>query len=203
MAKPDSYDLRQKVIQAIELDGWKKSQVSKLFNISRNTIDLWLKSKVVMGDFQAKKTKTPRGDRKIIDWDKFREFAKTHGDKTQKEMAQLCHDDISQRTISRALNKIGFTRKKRLTVTANALEVKRQQFLEQLATWSPEKIVYVDESGMDNREDYGYGWNSQGERFHADKSGKRKGRVNMIAALCQQSLFAPFTLVGACNRTDE
>lgn len=54
---------------------------------------------------------------------------------------------------------------------------------------------------MDNREDYGYGWNEQGERFHADKSGKRQGRVNMIAALCQQRLFAPFTVEGACNRT--
>ena len=121
MAKPYSYDLRQKVIQAIELDGLKKSQVSKLFNISRNTIDLWFKRKVVIGDFQAKRTKTPRGDRKIIDWDKFREFAKTHGDKTQKEMAQLWNNDISQRTISRALKKIGFTRKKRLTVTANVI----------------------------------------------------------------------------------
>lgn len=35
---------------------------------------------------------------------------------------------------------------------------------------------------MDNREDYGYGWNGKGERFHALKSGRRKGRVNMIAA---------------------
>lgn len=41
MPKPYSYDLRQKVIQAIELDGLKKSEASQLFNISRNTIDLW------------------------------------------------------------------------------------------------------------------------------------------------------------------
>jgi len=31
------------VIQAIKLDGLKKSEASQLFNISRNTIDLWLK----------------------------------------------------------------------------------------------------------------------------------------------------------------
>jgi transposase len=41
MAKPYSDDLRQKVIQAIKLDGLKKSEASQLFNISRNTIDLW------------------------------------------------------------------------------------------------------------------------------------------------------------------
>jgi hypothetical protein len=55
---------------------------------------------------------------------------------------------------------------------------------------------------MDNREQYDYGWNEQGQRFHALKSGRRKGRVNTIAnALCNQKLLAPFTVVGACNRT--
>jgi transposase len=43
MPKPYSYDLREKVIRAIEFDGLKKSEASLLFNISRNTIDLWLK----------------------------------------------------------------------------------------------------------------------------------------------------------------
>jgi hypothetical protein len=49
--------------------------------------------------------------------------------------------------------------------------------------WADETIVYVDEAGMDNREDYGFGWNLRGQRFHALKSGRRQGRVNMIAAL--------------------
>jgi len=50
MAKPYSYDLRQKVLQAIKLDGLKKSEASQLFNISRNTIDLWLKRLEETGD---------------------------------------------------------------------------------------------------------------------------------------------------------
>lgn len=54
---------------------------------------------------------------------------------------------------------------------------------------------------MDNRDDYPYGWNERGARFHALKSGRREGRVNMIAALCNQHLLAPFTVEGACNRT--
>ena len=54
---------------------------------------------------------------------------------------------------------------------------------------------------MDNRDEYGYGWNEKGERFHALKSGSRGGRVNMIAAWCHGELFAPFTVEGACNRT--
>jgi len=48
--------------------------------------------------------------------------------------------------------------------------------------------------------EYGYGWNPCGERFHALKTGRRAGRVNMIAAWCAQHLLAPFTVAGACNR---
>ena len=79
--------------------------------------------------------------------------------------------------------------------------MKRQLFREQLATHVDEAIVYVDEAGMDNREDYGYGWNERGQRFQALKSGRRQGRVNMIAALCNQQVVAPFTVEGSCNRS--
>ena len=55
---------------------------------------------------------------------------------------------------------------------------------------------------MDNRDEYAYGWNKSGHRFHALKSGKRQGRVNTIArAYCNHQLIAPFTVEGACNRT--
>ena len=54
---------------------------------------------------------------------------------------------------------------------------------------------------MDNRENYSYGWNQRGQRFYALKSGRRQGRVNMIAALCKGQLVAPFTLEGSCNRS--
>ena len=82
MPKPYSYDLRQKVIQAIELDGLKKSEASLVFSISRNTINLWLKRREETGDFQALPNQPPGNNHKIKDWDKFKEFAKTYGDKT-------------------------------------------------------------------------------------------------------------------------
>jgi hypothetical protein len=75
-------------------------------------------------------------------------------------------------------------------------EDKRIEFIEHVSTLNKEALVYLDEAGMDSRADYEYGWNKQGERFHALKSGKREGRVNMIAALCNQNLLAPFTVEG-------
>jgi transposase len=122
MPKPYSYDLRQKVINAIELDGMKKSEAAQVFQLSRNTINLWLKRQAETGDYQPKSNRPHRTNAKIADWVKFAEFARTHGDKTQVQMAVLWEAQISARTLSRALQKIGWSRKKRPTATANEME---------------------------------------------------------------------------------
>ena len=71
MPKPYSYDLRQKVIQAIQLDGLKISEASLLFSISRNTIRLWLKRQRETGEFKALPNQPPGNGHKITDWEKF------------------------------------------------------------------------------------------------------------------------------------
>lgn len=124
MPKPYSYDLRQKVIQSIELDGMKKREAAEIFQISRNTINLWLRRKATTGDYQALPNQPPGNGHKISDWENFALFVEINGDKTQEEMAKLWPEEISDRTISRALKKIGFTRKKKLTVIENARKKK-------------------------------------------------------------------------------
>ena len=109
------------------MDGLKKSEASELFNISRNTIDLWLKQKAQTGDFKPRLNKPPGHGHKITDWEKFCEFVQNHGDKTQEQMAQLWAGDISSRTISRALKRVGFTRKK-LMGTKNGMKANAKPF---------------------------------------------------------------------------
>ena len=79
-------------------------------------------------------------------------------------------------------------------------QAKPDTFITERADIPLSQRVYVDESGMDERDDYGYGWCEPGKRFEALKSGRRTGRVYMIAAYCQRQLMAPFTVEGACNR---
>lgn len=117
MAKAYSYDFRQRVIQSVELDGLKKYEACKLFNISRNTLNLWLQRRAATGDIKPKKRQPVLKNQKITDWDYFRQFVKANHDKTQAEMAELWEGEISARTISRALRKIKFTRKKNLWVS--------------------------------------------------------------------------------------
>lgn len=58
----------------------------------------------------------------------------------------------------------------------------------------------MDEAGIDNRQEYGYGYCEVGKRFHALKSGRRTERTSWIAALKAGEIFAPMTFVGSCNR---
>ena len=43
-------------------------------------------------------------------------------------------------------------------------ELQREAFKERLKTTLPHQLVYVDEAGTDNREDYAYGYCEVGEQ---------------------------------------
>lgn len=149
MPTPYSYELRAKVLQAID-EGMTKTQVSRVFKLSRNPINLWLKWREETGNYKAIEGYQKGYKPKSADLEKFKEFARQHGRKTQAEMAEVWGGDISARTIGKGLNKIGFTKKK--TYGYNDWdEEKRRLFIQELQSYKPEKIVYVDESGIDNR----------------------------------------------------
>ena len=118
MPAPYSLDLRQKAIAAIE-SGQSKVAVSQLLGIARSTLTDWHNQYRSQGEVAPKQGYQQGHSHKITDWPAFRAFAEAHGDKTQAEMAQLWPDEISDDTMGRALKRIGFTRKKRRTSTAN------------------------------------------------------------------------------------
>ncbi len=125
-----SYDLRKKVLDAID-DGMSKSLASKIFKISRNTINLWLARREETGDYRAKVGYQQGYGAKITDLESFRKFAQRQGSKTQKEMAQAWPEKISDLTIGKALKKINFTRKKKLTGIEKEMKKKDKNFCEE------------------------------------------------------------------------
>lgn len=111
-----SYDLRTKVINAID-GGMGKTQASRIFQMSRNTIDTWLKKREETGDYQGKVGYQKGYNPKIADLEEFQRFVQVNGSKTQAEMAEAWAEQISDRTIGKALKKIGYTRKKNLRLS--------------------------------------------------------------------------------------
>ena len=116
MPVPYSYDLRKKVIDAID-EGMSKTEASQIFRMSRNTINLWLRKREETGDYKAEIGYQKGYNPKITDLEKFEKFAQVHGSLTQKEMAEKWREKISDRTIGKALKKLNYTRKKNLWVS--------------------------------------------------------------------------------------
>ena len=106
-----SYDLRKKVIDAID-KGMSKTEASRIFQISRNTINLWFRKREQTGDYKAEVGYQKGYNPKIANLEKFQEFAQAQGSLTQKEMAEKWTEQISDRTIGKALKKLNYTRKK-------------------------------------------------------------------------------------------
>lgn len=117
-----SIDLRHKAVGAYDR-GERKSDVCKTFDISRNTLDLWLKRREERGNVAPVTYR--RGPKpKINDLKEFEGFAKENGHLTQQEMAQKWPSRVSRVLIGQALKKIEFTRKKNIPVPRE--EGKRQ-----------------------------------------------------------------------------
>ena len=120
MPAPYSEVLRRKAIAAVKRSE-RKTDVSKMFHISRNTLDLWLKRKQETSNCRAV-TNYQQGCRhKIRDWQRFEAFIEQHGGKTQAQLAKLWGEGVTQQNISAAIQKLGISRKKRPTAIRNGM----------------------------------------------------------------------------------
>jgi len=61
------------------------------------------------------------------------------------------------------------------------------------------QVVYLDEAGVDDTEDYPYGYSHISERFPGLKLGHRTCRIRMVAGWCNRSVMAPMTFEGYCD----
>jgi len=62
-----------------------------------------------------------------------------------------------------------------------------------------EDLVYIDQSGMDNRDVYEYGWGRKGQRIYGQQPGKKRERISIMSGYHLRKLVAPFTWIGSCN----
>jgi transposase len=108
-------EMRQKALAAVDR-GEKKLHVSRMFGISRNTLDDWLKRRAATGQIAPKAYRSRGPVPKIADLAEFRQFVATRGHLTQQQMADEWPETVSNRTIGKALKAIGYTRKKDLWV---------------------------------------------------------------------------------------
>ncbi|MDT9189740.1 MAG: IS630 family transposase [Limnospira sp. PMC 1279.21] len=79
-------------------------------------MDLWLKREEETGSYQAIQPHQKGPKPKIPDENRFRELIWKHKDKTQKQIAELWGEGVTQQNVGNACQKWGITRKKNLLI---------------------------------------------------------------------------------------
>jgi len=123
MAKGHSIDLRERVVRTLD-EGLSKRAAHHLFHISRSTIDHWLALRQQTGTLAPRPMRRTR--RCQLEGAVFQEFVRRHAHCTLGEMAVAWHQEqgvlLSAMSFSRALGRLGWTRKKRVGVTKSAMK---------------------------------------------------------------------------------
>ncbi|HHX3463936.1 IS630 family transposase [Legionella pneumophila] len=70
------------------------------------------------------------------------------------------------------------------------------EVIEQL---NPEKLVYVDESGVDAYVSREYAWSERGLPVIGERAGKRFARESFVAGLMNKNIVAPFCYQGTMD----
>lgn len=78
-------------------------------------------------------------------------------------------------------------------------ELKRSNFLIELQKHNPDKLVYIDESGIDKFISREYGWGFKGSKIIGEVSGRHYARESFIAGKLQNKIIAPFCYTGTCD----
>ena len=118
---PYSVDLRKKIVSAIK-NGMSQTDAANIFNVARRTIYSWLSLQEETGSLEPQTGFQKGHSHGITDLDKFKKFVDEHADYTQEEMAE--HFSVGSSTIGRALKKIAYARKKRITHTQSETKKK-------------------------------------------------------------------------------
>jgi len=127
MGKSYSTDLRERVLQSIE-EGMSKAQAHRTFHISRSTINHWFALRERTGRLVPPPHRSTRV--RQLQGEDFEGFAHRHKHATLGEMAKAWQQEkgvlLSVMSFSRALSKIGWTRKKSVGVTKSATRLSEQ-----------------------------------------------------------------------------
>jgi len=114
-----SEDLRIRVVEA-RLSGLSVSEVCSRYGVDDNSVYRWVARHEETGSVSGKQ----RGGHKqpkIADMEKFEAFAKAHAHCTLSQMRAKWEGEVSEMCLSRALKRLGWTRKKNTARTVNVM----------------------------------------------------------------------------------
>lgn len=145
-----SQDLRQRIVQAVD-QGKPQAEVVKTFHVSLSTIKRYLKLRRETGDIKPKTIPGRPSKKGAALQAGLLSQLEAHSDATLAEHCQFWEAThgihMSSATMSRAIKRLNWTRKKKTIRASEQNEADRAAWREQAKTLETSKLVFIDECG--------------------------------------------------------
>lgn len=207
--KPYSRDLCEKVIQAYRNGEGSLRQIAKRFSVSLNFVWLLWQRYLATGSVEPKPH--AGGQAPVMTQERLsalRDLVQEKNDATLKELQDMFRQktgaSASIRTISKALKKLRLPRKKK-TFHATERESdpdiieKRNEYIREMPEMDVQRLVIVDEFGVDLGMVRDHGRAPPGQRAEGHRPCNPGENVTVIAGLTCQGIVAPFMFPGSIN----
>ena len=197
-----SYDLRQRILHAVD-QGKSRAEIIKTFDVSRATIKRYLKlrretddvkPRIIPGRPAKKGTALQAGLQPQLD---------AYPDATLAEHCQLWESSqgiqVSTASMSRAIQHLGWTRKKKTLHASEQKEADRVAWRKQAQTLDVSKLIFIDECGTNIALTRLYARSPKGKRAYGAIPRNRRATITLLAALSLQGMGEALILEGSAD----
>lgn len=200
--KAYSQDLRERVLRAVDL-GRPRAEIVRFFGVSSATIKRYLKQRREEGHVRPRAIPgRPPKKRAQVEAGVLPQL-QAYGDATLEQhcaMWEQAHGErVSRWTMSRAIKRLGWTRKKKSLGATERNEEERAAWRTNASKLPTEALVFIDETGSNIALTPLYARAPKGERARGSVPRNRGKNTTLIAALSLSGMGAALILEGSAN----
>jgi transposase len=200
---PYSQDLRQRIVDTVQRGEGTIRQVAERFLVSVSFVTRLLQLYRSTGSVEPRPHSGGNPARLTPeDLERLREFIRKQPDATLEECAAHLGVSCSLMTISRALSRLGLSRKKKVPRAAEQdspeVQEQRREFREGLAEVDPKRLVFVDECGVNTAMSRTHGRAPAGPRVSTDAPARWES-IPLTCGMRLAGVTATWAFPGATN----
>jgi transposase len=197
-----SQDLRHRILHVVD-QGKPRAEIIKTFEVSRATIKRYLKLRRETGEVKPKVIPGRPAKKGAALLARLQPQLDAYPDATLEEHCQIWETtqgvQVSTASMSRAIQRLGWTRKKKTLRASEQKEADRVAWREQAQTLDAGKLVFVDECGSNIALTRLYARSPKGKRAYDAIPRNRRANITLLASLSLQGMGEALILEGSAD----
>lgn len=199
-----SHDLRQRILRAVD-EGKPRAEMIKTFAVSRSTIKRYLTLRRETGDVKPKAIPGRPSKKGAALQAGLLPQLEAYPDATLAEQCQFWEAaqgiQVSSATMSRAIKRLNWTRKKKTLRASEQREEERVAWREQAQQLDANQLVFLDECGSNIALTRLYARSPQGKRAYGSVPRNKRANITLLASLSLEGMGEALVLEGSADTT--